>query len=306
MQTINRSMDPEDWLQLALLSLVWGGSFFFVEIALRGLQPLTIVALRVSIAAAGLWLVVGLGRHKSVRARPVRWLVMGAINNAVPFSLIVWSQQHIDSGHAAVLNATTPLFTVLVAHVALRDEPLRIRAVAGILAGLVGVVLTVGTSGLATGDQLAADLAMLLAAVSYACASVYGRRFGGDPAMVTAAGQLTGSSLIMMPLALAFDRPWLSTEASASSLAAVAGLALLSTAFAYVVYFEILRRAGAVNLMLVTLLVPPTALLLGVVFLGEDLVTADVLGLAAIGLGLVVIDGRLVGPLFRSAPRGRS
>ena len=305
MQPINRSMELGDWLQLALLSLVWGGSFFFVAVALEGLQPLTIVALRVSIAAACLWIVVAISRPASFRARPIQWLVMGAINNAIPFTLIVWSQQHIGSGHAAILNATTPLFTVLVAHVALRDEPLRIQAVAGILAGLVGVVLIVGTSGLGTDAQVAADLAMLLAAVSYACASVYGRRFGGDPAIVTAAGQLTGSSLIMIPLALAIDRPWLATAPSAGSLGAVAGLAVLSTAFAYVVYFGILRRAGAINLMLVTLLVPPTALLLGVLFLGEDLAAADMLGLAAIGLGLMVIDGRLVGRWFRTDQRGR-
>jgi drug/metabolite transporter (DMT)-like permease len=304
---INRSMEFGDWLQLALLSLVWGGSFFFVAIALEGLQPLTIVALRVSIAAACLWIVVAFSRPAPLpgRARPVQWLIMGAINNAVPFSFIVWSQQHIGSGHAAILNATTPLFTVLAAHVALRDEPLRIQAVAGIAAGLVGVVLIVDTGRLGTGGQVAADLAMLLAAVSYACASVYGRRFGGDPAMVTAAGQLTGSSLIMIPLALAVDRPWSAAAPSAGSLAAVGGLAVLSTAFAYVVYFGILRRAGATNLMLVTLLVPPTALLLGVMFLGEELAAADMLGLAAIGLGLVVIDGRLVGRWFRVAPGGK-
>ncbi|HKQ94663.1 MAG TPA: DMT family transporter, partial [Aestuariivirgaceae bacterium] len=155
------------------------------------------------------------------------------------------------------------------------------------------------------GGQVAADLAMLLAAVSYACASVYGRRFGGDTAMVTAAGQLTGSSLIMIPLALAVDRPWSAAAPSIDSLAAVAGLAVLSTAFAYVVYFGILRRAGATNLMLVTLLVPPTALLLGVVFLGEELAAADMVGLVAIGLGLVVIDGRLVGRWLRIAPGGK-
>ena len=306
--TIKRAMEPKDWLQLGILSLVWGGSFFFVEVALRGFQPLTIVALRVCIAAACLWIVVAATHPGPLRGgmRPMQWMVMGAINNAAPFSLIVWSQTHVASGHAAILNATTPLFTVLVAHFALRDEPLRLQAVGGIMAGLIGVGLIVGTSGIGTSATVAADLALVLAALCYACASVYGRRFGKDPAIVTAAGQLTGASLIMIPLAMAFERPWLGDAPSVESLSAVVGLAVLSTAFAYVVYFSILRRAGATNLMLVTLLVPATALLLGVAVLGEGLAVPDLAGLAAIGLGLVVIDGRLIGKRPGPRPRGRA
>ncbi len=295
--TIKRVMGPRDWLQLCVLSLVWGGSFFFVEVALRGFQPLTVVALRVCIAAACLWIVIAATNPGSLRAtmRWVQWIVMGTVNNALPFSLIAWSQTHVASGHAAILNATTPLFTVVVAHFALRDEPLRLQAVGGIIAGLVGVGLIVGMSGIGTSALAAADLALLIAALSYACASVYGRRFGSDPPIVTAAGQLTGASLVMMPLAIAVERPWLGEAPSLTSVSAVAGLAVLSTAFAYIVYFSLLRRAGATNLMLVTLLVPATALLLGVALLGERLSLPDLAGLAAIGLGLVVIDGRLFG-----------
>ena len=306
--TIKRAMESGDWLQLCILSLVWGGSFFFVEVALRGFQPLTVVALRVSIAAACLWIVIAATSPGSLRAkmRWAQWFVMGMINNALPFSLIVWSQTHVASGHAAILNATTPLFTVVVAHFALRDEPLRLQAVGGIIAGLIGVSLIVGTSGIGTSADVAADIALLIAAFSYACASVYGRRFGSDSAIVTAAGQLTGASLVMIPLALAIEPPWLGEAPSLESLSAVAGLAVLSTAFAYIVYFSILRRAGATNLMLVTLLVPATALLLGVTFLGERLAIPDLAGLAAIGVGLVAIDGRLFGKRPGPRPRGRA
>jgi drug/metabolite transporter (DMT)-like permease len=292
-----RPMTAHEWGLLLLLSVLWGGSFFFVGVAVKQLAPFTIVAARVSIAAALLWLtapVTGLS-PKNIRANFGALLILGLINNAIPFVLIVWGRTRLASGLASILNASTPVITVVAAHFLTTTERLTALKFGGALFGLAGVAVMIGpdfTHGL--GRNLFAELAVLGAALSYAFASLYGRRFRGlglAPIDV-AAGQISGSSLILVPLALLVDQPWILPPPSLPVVGAILGLAALSTAFAYIVYFRILAGAGATNVVLVTLLAPATSVLLGAVSLGEHLAPRDFLGLALIALGLALIDGR--------------
>jgi drug/metabolite transporter (DMT)-like permease len=291
---IRRTMGPLEWAMLIALSLIWGGSFFFNAVALRGFPPLTIVALRVGVGAICLWMIVLAMRYPFPRdpALWLRFLAMGILNNAIPFTLIVWGQQHIASGLASILNATTPLFTVVVANILLVDEKLDPYRLFGVVAGFAGVAVMVGDTSGGWGQNVWAELAILSASLSYAFASVYGRRFANVPPMVTAAGQVTASSLVMVPLALWADRPWTFSAIGSDAWAAALSLAVVSTALAYTLYFSILKRSGATNIVLVTLLNAPTAILLGSLFLHETVTLTDLAGLLAIGAGLALIDGR--------------
>ena len=282
---------------VASLSVLWGGSFFFVEVILAELPTLTIVSLRVAMAAATLWLFVfatGGSLPSSLKVW-LAFLVMGLINNVIPFSLIVWGQTHIASGLAAILNATTPLFAVFVAGIFLADEKITLAKLGGVGIDFVGVVVMIGPAALAgIGDAVVAQIAVLAAALSYAFAGVFGRRFKAMnvPPVVVAAGQVTASSLFLAPIALWFERPWQLPVPGLDTMLALLGLAVMSTAVAYVLYFRILARAGAINLLLVTFLIPVSAILLGALVLGERLESVHLIGMALIGAGLAVIDGR--------------
>lgn len=298
-----------DWLLLLFLSILWGGSFFFIGVAVKALPPSTIVFARVFIAAIALHIVLrAMGVRFPIDAASWRaFFGMGLLNNAIPFCLIVWGQTQIASGLASILNATTPLFTVIVAHFLTADEKLTRNRAIGILTGLAGVVILIGPQALAgLGNDVVAQLAVLGAALSYAFAGIWGRRFKrmGMPPLATAAGQVTASSCLMLPIALVVDRPWTLPMPGIEAIASVAALALLSGALAYVVFFRVLASAGAVNLSLVTLLIPPSAILLGVLFLDERLEPTDLAGMALIGLGLIAIDGRLLAR--RSPAEGRA
>jgi len=293
-------MTPSVWMMLIVLSVMWGGSFFFIEVAITGLPTFTIVALRVGLAAIALhlWLALS-GRHVPFGIKVWRsFLIMGFLNNAVPFALIVWGQSTITSGLASILNATTPLFTVLVAHLWTEDEKLTLPKVIGVLIGFAGAVVMVGPDALrgVTGDVLA-QLAVLGAALFYAFSGVFGRRFRrlGVTPIDSAAGQLTASTILLLPLALAVDRPWTIAAPSTEVWLAVAGQAILSTALAYLLFYRILAASGATGIMLVTFLIPVSAIFLGATFLGEILEPAQIGGMALIGLGLAAIDGRPVG-----------
>jgi len=291
-------MTARDWGLLLALSVLWGGSFFFVGLAVRDLPPLTIVACRVGIAVLVLLPVLHLAglRLPRDRAAWLAFLGMGILNNAIPFSLIVWAQGAIPSGLAAILNATTPISTALVAHAFTGDEKLSANRIAGVLLGLAGVVVLLGPELLVSGlaGNMAAQGAVLLATLSYACAGVFGRCFRrmGVPPLATATGQLIASSSLLLPLALIVDRPWLLPLPPLPVLGALAALALLSTALAYVLFFRVMAAAGS-NVNLVTLLVPVSAILLGVLVLGESLAPRHLAGMAVIALGLVAVDGRL-------------
>ncbi len=293
-------MGRREWLLLAVLSVLWGGSFLFQGVAVRELPTLTIVVARVGIAALVLFAALRLARNPMPR-QPAAWrafAVMGLLNNAVPFSLIVWGQAEIASGLAAILNATTPMFTVLVAHAFTADERLSAGKLAGIGLGIAGVAVMLGWDALGgLGGDVAAELAVLAAAASYAFAGVYGRRFAamGIAPLATATGQVTASSLMLLPVMLMVERPWTLAMPSAATLAAVLALAVLSTALAYALYFRILAAAGATNLLLVTLLIPVSAVALGIALLGEAPQVQHFAGMALIGAGLLVIDGRVYG-----------
>lgn len=290
-------MGRAEWLLLILLSLLWGASFLFIGLAVGHLPTLTIVALRVALAALGLAAFLHL-RGLRLPRQPAVWrafLGMGLLNNVIPFCLIVWGQSQIAAGLAAILNATTPLFAVLAAHVLTADERLTPARALGVLAGFGGAAVMIGPSALAGGGPLLAQLAVLGAALSYGLAGIFGRRFRslGVAPLATATGQLTASALLLVPLALLVDQPWTLAAPPVQVWAAILGLALVSTALAYVLYFRILSVAGATNLSLVTFLIPVSAILLGWLVLHERLEPRQFAGMALIALGLSLIDGRL-------------
>jgi len=308
MTSVNRTMGPVEWSLLIALSVLWGGSFFFVGVAVSGLPPFTIVALRVGLAAIVLNLfVLAVGLRMPVERRV--WLAffgMGFINNLIPFSLIVWGQTHIASGLASILNATTPLFSVVVAHWLTTDERMTPGRIAGIVLGIAGVAVIIGPGALrGLGTNVLAQLAVLGASLSYAFGAVFGRRFRdmGIKPHVTATGQVSASTVMLLPLALLVDRPWTLAMPGMEVWGAVLGLAVLSTAVAYIIYFRILGSSGATNILLVTFLIPVSAVLLGVTILGETLLPRHLAGMLLIGLGLAAIDGRVVA-LWRSAGSG--
>lgn len=308
MTPIHKSMTPLEWLLLLALSVLWGGSFFFGEMALAELPPLTLVLSRVALAALALNLVVIAAGYRMPRDAKL-WgvfLIMGALNNLIPFSLIFWGQTRITSGLASILNATTPLWTVVIAHFLTQDERMSKNKLAGVAFGLIGIVFMVGPAALSgIGLNVLAQLAVLGAAISYGFAAIFGRRFKrlGVNSLVTAAGQLTGTTIMMLPLALLADRPWTLPALSLTTWGAVAGLALLCTAAAYVIYFRLLASAGATNLLLVTFLIPVSALVLGTAILGEALEPRQLAGMVLIGLGLAAMDGRLGASKRTGLPR---
>jgi drug/metabolite transporter (DMT)-like permease len=302
--SVNRVMGTREWALLLTLSVLWGGSFFFSKVALAELPPLTIVLGRVSIAALVLNLVVAAtGKSMLLDWRTWRlFAIMGLLNNLIPFSLIFWGQTQIPSGLASILNATTPLWTTLLAHFLTTDERLTSNRLLGVVCGIVGAVILIGPDALAgVGLNVLAQIAVLGAAISYAFAGIFGKRFRALPPLVTATGQLSATSIMMIPIALIADKPWQLAAPQPITIAAILGLALLSTAIAYIIYFQLLASAGATNLLLVTFLIPVSALLLGITILGERLNPGDFIGMAMIGLGLAAIDGRLVKFVLRSA-----
>ena len=296
-----------EWMLLVLLSVVWGGSFFFNGIALREFPTLSIVTARVGLAAlALLFLMKMLGQGIQLNRQILKaFFGMSFLNNVVPFSLIVWGQQRIASGVASILNATTPLFTMLVAHWFTTDEKINPRRLLGVLTGMGGVGLMMGLDSMeSSGFHLLGQSAILLAAFSYGLAGVYGKRFAQleIPPLATATGQLCASSIILIPLSLWIDRPWTMAIPSIEGMGSLLGIALLSTALAYVIYFRLLKTAGATNLLLVTLLIPVSAIILGVFLLDESLEPQHLYGMAVISLGLLIMHGRLLQFFWKTFP----
>ena len=305
---ITAQMQPLDILILIVLSVLWGGSFFFFEVLLEYWQPLTIVTLRVAIAALVLWCVV-LGRRVPMPKTGKAWmalLVVGILNNALPFFLIVWGQTHITAGMSSILNATTPFFTVVVAGALLADERITGLKLVGVVLGLIGTIVMIGPEVLLNGFRsggVLGQLAVIGAAISYAFAGVWSRRFKemGITPLVIAVGQTTMAAILLLPMALIVEAPLQTLSgASIEIWAAMIGLAVFSTALAYLLYFRLIATAGATNASLVTFLVPISAIILGVMFLAEPFTRPQAIGMALIGLGLVTMDGRL----FKRFKRG--
>lgn len=295
--TIDRQMTPATWAQLVLLGIIWGGSFFFARIAVAEIHPLVLVLFRVAIAAVALHLYLALAGPSFRLALP-HWrglLLLGILNNAIPFSLIFAGQTVLGAGLASVLNATTPFWTLVVANALTSDERMTWNRLAGVLLGIAGTAVMI-LPGLQAGldGPVWAKAALIGASMSYALALMVARRLREVPAPVMATGQLTASTLVMIPVVLAVEGGSGLFNASAGIWAAVLALAVLSTALAYLLYFRIVARAGATNASLVTLIVPVSAILLGTLFLGERLAPLEILGMAIILMGLLAIDGRLL------------
>lgn len=289
-------MSARAWSLLLFLSVLWGGSFLFNRIALVEIPTFTLVFARCAIAALLLAVVLGFTADRLPSDRSGWWdlTVMGILNNVIPFVLIVWGQHTIGAGLAAIMNATTPIFSVIIAHIFTTDDKATPLKVSGILLGIIGVAVLIGLDRLAgISDNLPAEIACLGAALSYGLSSLWSRRFRGRPPTVTAAGQLTASSLILLPIALVVDTPWTLAMPSTHVVLAMLGLAALSTALAYVVFFRIITIAGATSATLVTLLVPPSAVVLGWLVLAEKLAVPHIAGMALIFVGLLAIDGRI-------------
>ena len=286
------------WVLLVLLSVLWGGTFFFTSVAVSEIPPLTVVFLRVSIASLVLFAflqIKGVSLPKE-RSAWTAFFIMGIINNVIPFSLFFWAQTTIPGGLASIANATTPIFSIAVAYAVLADEKFNLNKLVGVCLALAGVMflfaeeIRIGTSIATLGLT-----ACLVAALFQGFSAVYGRQFSklGLSSSVSALGQLVGTTVIMLPIMVLIDQPWKLTMPSASASGAVFAMALFSTALAYLIFFRLLETVGAVNASLVTLLIPASAILLGVGVLGETLATTHLLGLALILSGLLVIDGRI-------------
>ncbi|MBI9083511.1 MAG: DMT family transporter [Desulfobacterales bacterium] len=294
--SINATMGLLEWGLIVILSIIWGGSFFFIAVAVKEMTPLTIVMCRVVLAALVLLAYVRLSGAR-MPTDPRLWgafFIMGVLNNLIPFSLIVWGQTHIESSLASILNATTPIFSVVLAHFLTGEERLTANRMVGILLGWIGVSLLIGFEALSGfGLRGMGQVAVLGAAFSYACAAIYGRRFKSLSPVVVAAGMLTGSAVMICPLALIIEQPW-HLSPGMPTWAALMGLAVVSTSLAYIIYFRVLSTAGATNILLVTFLIPVSAILLGVLVLGERLGWNALGGMVLIFSGLIVIDGRLL------------
>jgi len=291
-----QKMSARDWSLLVLLSIIWGGSFLFARIAVLEIPPLTLVFFRVFLAAIALNIYIVARRVPATTSRSIWWsfAMMGILNNIIPFSLIFYGQQEIGAGLAAIINAMTPIWTIMIAHQFTSDEKMTRVKVVGVLLGFAGVAVLIGPnifSGLSNAGL--AQIAVLGATISYALSGVFGRRFANINPVITARGQLTTSSLLMLPVAAYADQFWTLSLPSQSALWSVIALAIICTAFAYVLFFSILASAGAVNNALVTFLVPVSAVMMGIAVLGETLTQQHIIGTGLILIALLVIDGRL-------------
>ncbi len=295
---IHQQMNALDIAMLIALSILWGGSFFFVEILVLHLPPLSIATARVALAALALWGIVLLLKLPLPQTGQ-QWMslfVIGLLNNALPFCLIAWGQTQIDSGLASIFNATTPFFTVLVAGALLVDERVTKAKLLGVLIGLMGTIILIGPEAMrGVSGSLFGQLAVIAAAICYAFAAAYARRFKkwGLSPLIVATGQVTMATASLLPLTLLIDRPWIGFSLTLDAGLALIGLAFFSTVIAYILYFRLIDSAGATNAALVTFLIPISAIFLGVTILGESFSLSQACGMTLIGLGLLVMDGRV-------------
>jgi drug/metabolite transporter (DMT)-like permease len=292
----HKQMSARDWALLLFLGLIWGSSFLFANIAVREMPPLTLVFLRVGIAALALCVVMKAQGHsfRPFYEKPLQFALLGLLICALPFFLIAYGQQHIGPGLGGILNATVPIFIVPLAHFLTRDERMTPQKILGVLAGFGGVLLLVGPSALAGfGADVTAELAGLAASVSYALGGIYARQFRQYPSLIISTGSLITSTIVMLPLSLFIDHSLSLSMPSLMAWGAVSSMALLSTAFAFVLFYRLNADVGASTASLVAYLIPISAILLGFIFRGEILTLSDYAGMAVIALSLAIIDGRL-------------
>lgn len=291
-------LDGVGWGLIAILSILWGGAFFLIEVGLRSYPPMTLVLMRLALAVPPMWLAMRFMGER-LPGEPRIWAllsVVGALNCALPFALFFWGQQYLDSGYASILNATTPLWGVITAHFLTSDERATPARVIGVLIGMAGIVVMVGPEAMkGLSNDLLAQVACIISTIFYSFAAIYGRRLSQTALtpMAVATGQTITAALLMVPIVLLMDQPWTMAAPRLDSTVAGLTLALFSTALAYALYFRLIDRAGASNAQLVAFIMPVLAVILGIAFLGESLNGGQIAGAALIALGLVVIDGRL-------------
>ena len=291
-------LDGTGWMLIAILSILWGGSFVMIEIGLRSYPPLTLVFARVALAVPPMLLAMRLIGERLPRDSR-SWMlltVVGALNCALPFSLFFWGQQYLDSGYASILNATTPLWGVIAAHFLTSDEKATPTRILGTLVGMAGIVVMVGPAAMkGLSDNLLAQIACLVSTTFYSFAAIYGRRLSQSALtpMSVATGQTITASLIMLPIMLIVDQPWAMAMPRLDSTMAALMLALISTALAYTLFFRLIDRSGASNAQLVAFVIPVFAVLLGSLLLNEKLTAGQAGGAVLIAAGLVILDGRL-------------
>lgn len=303
-----KTISGRAWAELLLLALIWGGSFLSIRIALDEVGPLTSVEHRTGWAMLVLWAAV-LAMRLPIPRSPRIWigfLGMGLLNNVIPFALMAWGQLHIETGLTSILNAATAIFAVLAAAIFFADERMTLRKGIGVTLGFLGVAIAIGLDNFRNFDLRSfAQLAVLAGTISYALAGVWARKFlGGLPAQVAAAGMLTGSTLVMVPLAWWIEGP-LTLALQPATILAIGYYAIVATAGAYLLYYRVLEMAGSGNLLLVTLLVAPVAITLGAVVRDETLSANALFGFGLLALGLIILDGR-VWSLFRRASVDRT
>ena len=293
--------NAKNWGYLLFLSLLWGSSFFFYKILVAVLPPITVVLGRIGIAgiALNLWLLAKGERLPRDRATWGRFLWSGLLNNVVPFILIAWGETRISSGMTSILNAMTPIFLVPVAHMMTDDDRITPGKMMAVILGFIGVAILVGPDALAGNNQLLGELAVAMAALTYAFGTVYTRRLRGLTPLVAATGQITGAALMLLPLSLIIERPWTYPMPSLSVWGAFVAIALANTAYAYFIYYKLLARTGATFTALCTFIIPPLAVLMGVLLLHETIAWTALVGMGVIAAGLAVNDGRLIAALRR-------
>jgi drug/metabolite transporter (DMT)-like permease len=297
--TNSPKLDGHGWLLIGILAILWGGAFFLIEVGLRSFPPITLVFIRVAFAVPPMWIAMRLMGMTLPRSAGDWGLltVVGALNCALPFTLFFWGQQYLDSGYAAILNATTPLWGVVTAHFMTRDEKATPARIIGVLTGMAGIIIMVGPAAMqGLSNNLLAQIACVISTVFYSLAAIYGRRLSQTTLtpMAVATGQTMMAAVLMIPIVLIVDQPWTMDMPRLDATMAGLTLALLSTALAYTLYFRLIDRAGASNAQLVAFLMPILAVILGITFLGESLSAGQMIGAAVIALGLIILDGRLV------------
>jgi drug/metabolite transporter (DMT)-like permease len=276
---------------LLLLATLWGASYTFIKIGVASIPPLTLIAARTTIAGA-LLLAIMRGRGVALPADAATWrrfLFQACLNSVIPFTLIAWAEQSLDAGLATILNSTSPIFTFLLTALVTQHEAVSPRKLFGVLAGLVGICLIVGAQALGgLGRELVAQLATVIATIAYAGAAIFSRGFKGLDPMAPSAGSLISGAAILIPVSVLVDRPW-TLSPSMPSLLALLGLSVFSTAFAFVIYFRLIRTLGSVGTTAQAYLRVPIGVALGVLLLGESLTSTAGSGLACVVIGVAAM-----------------
>lgn len=303
-------MTPGEWTMLLSVAAFWGGSYFFTGIAVMELPVLSIVMARYAVSAPILIvLILWLGQRMPWNRDVIyAGFMLAVFNQLIPFSLIAWGQSHIPSAVASILNAAGPIITMIMAHFMTRDDKMTARRFAGVTIGFAGMVIMIGVSAMqAMNVDIAAQIACVLATVSYAFANIRARRFTDARLKPTelVAAQATIAGLCLLPVLLVVDRPWTLDMPSGRTWLSLLGLGLLSSTLGHLIFFRLLTTAGATNISLVSYFMPVSAIVLGVLFLGEVLELRHIIGILTIAFGLAIMDGRLVRLLRSIAPRAR-